>query len=267
MTSPVLARYWRHGLLLLIVLGSLALLMTRPPLPQDLHYHEFADQRTFFGVPNFSDVISNVPFLFVGVAGLTLCLRQGFAGVAVTWTVFFAAVSLVGIGSAYYHWHPDNNTLVWDRLPMTIGFMAMLVAILSESIDERLGKFLLAPALIVGFASVIYWHFTDDLRFYAWVQFMPLLVIPLVMALFRSRYSKQWYLFLALGCYALAKLFEAADHQIFPMTRYTIAGHAIKHLFAALCCLVILLMLKKRTEFPAKSVEPGKSPCPPAAAS
>jgi len=249
-------------LLLLMVVGSLALLLTRPPIPQDLHYHDFADQRTFLGVPNFLDVVSNVPFLFVGIAGLTLCLRNGFAGVAVAWTVFFAAVSLVGLGSAYYHWRPDNNTLVWDRLPMTIGFMAMLVAILSESIDERLGRLLLAPALIVGFSSVIYWHFNDDLRFYAWVQFMPLLVIPMVMALFRSRYSKQWYLFLALGCYGLAKVFEAADDKIFAITRHTVAGHAIKHLFAALCCFVILMMLKQRKDLQSPGLASGRSPKP-----
>ena len=102
------------------------------------------------GVPNFSDVASNVSFLLVGIAGLTLCLRNRFAGVAATWTVFFTAVALVSFGSAYYHWRPDNNTLLWDRLPMAIGFMAMFVALLSESIDERLGRLLLAPALIVG---------------------------------------------------------------------------------------------------------------------
>jgi hypothetical protein len=246
MATPLIARFWRHGLLLLIVIGSLVLLLTRPPLPQDLQYHNFADQRMLIGVPNFSDVMSNVPFLFVGIAGLRLCLRNRFAGVAITWTVFFAAVALVSFGSAYYHWRPDNDTLVWDRLPMTIGFMAMFVAILSESINERLGRFLLVPALIAGFSSVVYWHFSDDLRFYVWVQFMPLLTIPIVMSLFRGRYSLQWYLFLALGCYVLAKVFEVFDHEIFAITHHAFAGHAIKHIFAALGCFVILEMLERR---------------------
>ena len=246
MTTPVIARFWRHGLLLLIGVGSLVLLLTRPPLAQDLRYHHFADRRLLLGVPNFSDVASNIPFLFVGIAGLTLGLRSRFAGGSVSWTVFFGAVALVSLGSAYYHWRPDNNTLVWDRLPMTMGFMAMFVAILSESIDERLGRLFLAPALIAGCASAIYWHFTDDLRFYAWVQFMPLLTIPVVMALFRSRYSHQWFLLPALGCYVLAKVFEVSDHEIFAVTHHAFAGHAIKHLFAALGCFVILEMLRRR---------------------
>jgi hypothetical protein len=224
----------------------LVVLLTRPPFGQDLLYHDFADKRSFLGVPNFADVMSNVPFLFVGLAGLRLCLKRSFAGVSASWTVFFVAVTLVSAGSAYYHWRPDNDTLVWDRLPMTIGFMAMFVALLSESINPRLERFFLLPALLVGFASVIYWHFYDDLRFYAWVQFMPLLTIPFLMALYRSRYSHQWLLLVALGFYVVAKVFEAGDHRIFDMTHHRLGGHAVKHLFAAGGCFVILEMLKIR---------------------
>ncbi len=246
MSAAVTTRFWRHGLVLLIVIGSLVLLSTRQPFGQDPRYHDFADRRVFLGVPNFSDVASNVPFLVVGVAGLWLCLRNRFAGTAAAWTVFFAGVALVGVGSAYYHWQPRNDTLVWDRLPMTIGFMAMFVALLSESIDEKLGRLLLAPALLVGSSSVLYWHLFDDLRFYAWVQFIPLLTIPVVMALFRSRYSHQPLLLLALGFYVLAKMSEAYDREIFAFTGRAVGGHAVKHLLAAACCFVILQMLRRR---------------------
>jgi hypothetical protein len=238
----------RPGLLLLVVIGSLVVLLTRPPIAQDLRYHDFADKRSLGGIPNFADVSSNVPFLFVGAAGLVLCLRKRFAGVSASWTIFFSGVTLVGFGSAYYHWQPSNNTLVWDRLPMTIGFMAMFVALLSESIDPRLERFLLVPAIIVGFSSVLYWHFSDDLRFYAWVQFMPLLAIPVLMALYRSRYSHQWLLVVALAFYAMAKVFEACDHQIFALTHGAVAGHALKHLSAAIGCFVILEMLRRRKQ-------------------
>ncbi|HEX3717984.1 MAG TPA: ceramidase domain-containing protein [Verrucomicrobiae bacterium] len=184
--TPNVARLWRPGLVLLLVAGSLALLLTHKPIAQDPHYHDFADGRTLLGVPSFWNVISNVPFLFVGVAGLVLCLRRRFVGASACWTVFFIAVALVSVGSAYYHWRPSNDTLVWDRLPMTIGFMAMFVALLSESINEKLGSSLLVPAVLVGLFSVVYWHLFDDLRIYAWVQFMPLLTIPVVLALYRS---------------------------------------------------------------------------------
>lgn len=246
MGAAVMTRFWRHGLVLLIAVGSFVFLLTRPPFGQDPHYHDFADRRSFIGVPNFSDVASNVPFLVVGAAGLWLCLRNRVVGAAVSWSVFFAGVALVGVGSAYYHWQPRNDTLVWDRLPMTIGFMAMFAALLSESIDKRLERLLLAPALLVGFSSVIYWHMFDDLRFYAWVQFFPLLTIPVVMILFRSRYSHQTLLLLALGFYILAKGSEAYDREIFAFTGRAVGGHAMKHLLAAACCFVILEMLRRR---------------------
>jgi hypothetical protein len=41
-----------------------------PPIPQDLRYHEFADHRTVWGIPNFWNVVSNLPFLLVALWGL-----------------------------------------------------------------------------------------------------------------------------------------------------------------------------------------------------
>jgi hypothetical protein len=45
-------------------------LLARPPIPQIQSYNDFADQHTILGIPNFYDVVSNVPFLIVGVLGL-----------------------------------------------------------------------------------------------------------------------------------------------------------------------------------------------------
>jgi hypothetical protein len=38
-----------------------------------------------------------------------------------SWTLFFAGVTAVGVGSTYYHLNPDNATLVWDRLPVSLS--------------------------------------------------------------------------------------------------------------------------------------------------
>jgi hypothetical protein len=109
--------------------------MVLPPIVQDLAYHHFADQRVIFGVPRFFDVITNLPFLTVGIAGLQFSFRGGISGARYSWTAFFAGVALIGIGSAYYHTDPTDRTLVWDRLPMTIGFMGILASVLSEVIN------------------------------------------------------------------------------------------------------------------------------------
>jgi hypothetical protein len=41
-----------------------------PRSPQPLSYHHFADQRSWLGIPNFGDVVSNILFAVFGVAGL-----------------------------------------------------------------------------------------------------------------------------------------------------------------------------------------------------
>lgn len=236
---------WRHFLMVLLVVGSLAFLMLQKPFGQTAEYHNFADKRAFFNISNFLDVASNFAFLIVGIAGLRICLRNRLGNLRTAWIVLFAGVTLVSVGSAYYHWNPNNQTLVWDRLPMTIGFMGLFVALLGEYIGERLGA-LLVPMLVLGASSVFYWHWFDDLRFYIWVQLIPLLTIPVIMILYRARYSHRWLLLVALGCYALAKISEVGDENIFRLSQGIISGHTIKHLLSALGCLSILLMLLRR---------------------
>ena len=237
---------WRHGILLLLALVPLVVLSIVHPIAQDPHYHDFADRRAWLGIPNFADVVSNLPFLFVGLAGLYQGWKGRLTGYSTVWACFFAGVTLVSAGSAYYHWNPDNSTLVWDRLPMTIGFMAMFTALLGEFVDARLPRQCLLPALAVGIASVIYWQMFDDLRFYAWVQFTPLLIIPAMLALFSNHYTRQSLLLIALSFYLMAKVLEAGDRLIFQFTGHIIAGHAIKHLLAGGGCFCILEMLRRR---------------------
>ncbi len=153
---------WRHALLLAIAIGSLAFLLSRQPFGQDPNYHHFADRRVFFGIPNFFDVMSNIPFLLVGMAGASFCLGNRLRTLRSAWLTFFAGVAIVSAGSAYYHWNPTDETLVWDRLPMTIGFMGLFVVLLAEYVSVRLGRFLwrlrswqASPACFIGTGSMI----------------------------------------------------------------------------------------------------------------
>lgn len=237
---------WRHAVLVLLVFGSLFWMLSLAPIAQDSGYHSFADTRKLFGIPNFFDVVTNLPFLLVGLLGVRFCLQAKPDPVRAAWVVLFAGIGLVSVGSAYYHWHPGDAALVWDRLPMTIGFMGLLAALLGEYVDKRLATLMLIPAVGLGLASVFYWHWTDDLRPYLWIQLIPLLTIPAVMLLYRNGYSHQWLLLVALGWYVLAKAAEFHDSGVFHMTQELISGHSIKHLLAGAGCYSILLMLLKR---------------------
>jgi hypothetical protein len=243
-TKSVLKRYWREGLLILVPALSLIGFFSSESIPQDPTYHNFADQRVVAGIPNFANVASNIPFLAVGALGLVLCLRR--RGSSAPWTAFFVGIALVCFGSGYYHLLPQNATLVWDRLPITLAFMGLFVALLSEHIDESLGRLLLVPALAVGAASVGWWRYADDLRFYFWVQFTPLLVIPVLLALFSSKYTHRVYLLYGVGSYVLAKIAEIYDQELFALTSNFISGHSVKHILAALAALFVYLMLRQR---------------------
>ncbi len=223
-----------------------------PPIPQDLAYHDLADQRRLLGIPHFWNVITNLPFLAIGLAGLA---RTRLLDPRVPRPHYRAAclgVALVGLGSAWYHLAPGNESLGWDRLPISITFMAMSALLLHDRVSERLGRLMLWPLVALGILSVGWWLWTEsqgagDLRLYALVQFLPLLALPLLLLLWQARYTDNRLIWLALGAYALAKVAEALDAQIFAALGF-FSGHSIKHLLAA---LAIWLILRSIREVPA----------------
>jgi len=247
-----------RGRLLLGVGGALVLVaLFLPPIPQDPAYHAFADRRGCLGVPSCLNVLSNIPFLAVGLLGVRFLLRdRARSGGAFVdpaerrpYWLLFLGVGLTGLGSAYYHWAPDSSTLFWDRLPMTIAFMALLASTIAERVSLRAGLGLLWPFVAVGALSTLYWHVGEtrgagDLRPYALVQFGTLLVVPLTIWRFPPRYTGTADLARVVGWYALAKVFELADAGLFGLTG--ISGHTLKHLASAVGAWWILRMLERR---------------------
>lgn len=224
------------------------------PIPQDPSYHSFADTRPFLSIPNFWNVVSNVPFLLAGGAGISYSRSKNrpgmMAGLRVAYLVFFAGVFLTGFGSAYYHFAPGNETLVWDRLPMTIGFMGFMTIVIGEHISLPAAKRMMIPLLLIGAGSVIYWAVTEargagDLRPYAIVQFVPMLLIPLILLMYRSAYDNVHFLWIVIVLYALSKLFEYFDFATYEIG-HILSGHSIKHIVAAIAPLVFLHGCDKR---------------------
>jgi hypothetical protein len=233
-----------------------------PAMPQSLAYHDFADQRTLFGIGNFMDVASNVAFALAGAAGLAVALggRARFQSGIERWpyVVFFAGVLLTGAGSAYYHLAPDNETLFWDRLPMTIAFMALVASQVVDRISIRAGLVLLLPMLLLGAASVVYWRLTEragagNVMPYGILQVYSMAIVLLMATLTRSRYSLGHYLYWVFGWYLLSKFFETFDVEVMALGQL-VSGHTLKHLAAAMAPAVICLMLTRRTLIAASGV-------------
>lgn len=260
----------RLRLLLALTIPVIVLTFISPPIAQDPSYHNFADQRMIWGIPNFFNVTSNAPFLLFGGMGLLFLWRlrasQGWPAFAALleerpYWVFFFGVAITSIGSSYYHWAPSNTHLVWDRLPMTFGFMSLFAAIIMERIDRDAGLRLLTPLVIIGVSSVAYWYLSElhnrgDLRMYIDVQFYPLIAIPLIAYLFQSRYTKGGEIYNVMLLYAVAKAFELLDVPVFQFTGGFVSGHTIKHLFAALATYWVLYMISRRQVASSVSIAP-----------
>lgn len=235
------------GYFLLALCGALvlAVIIRSAPIGQEQAYHDFSDIREFFKIPNFWNVMSNLPFLIVGILGV-FRLKSGDI-VKNQFIVFFIGITLVSFGSAYYHLHPNDETLVWDRLPMTIGFMALFSALVSEFINDRLGKILLIPALSIGLLSILYWVLYQDLSIYLAIQFFPMLTIPVMLLFFKSRHDLVAGYWLLLIAYVIAKVFEIYDYETHAFLGF-ISGHSLKHIVAALGIYMLILKRVDRKE-------------------
>jgi hypothetical protein len=224
----------KKAVLLFVSVLAVGSIFVLPPIRQNPHYHDFANHAEHYRIVNFWNVVSNAAFLLVALAGWH-ALQLGDEAEE-TWKKTCVRVLLLGIGftafgSAYYHWHPSDARLLWDRLPMTIVFMCVFTLTIGERIDARLASRLLWPLLILGIASVFDWRWTGDLRLYAVVQFYPLLAVPLMLLLLPAGATSvpaQWGM---IGFYGLAKLAEMFDSTL--QNTVPAGAHAWKHLFAA----------------------------------
>jgi hypothetical protein len=231
-----------------------------PPFAQPEAYHQFADGRAMLGIANALDVASNLAFLVVGVLGLVFVVRgrqasgrDAFLDSAERWAwgVAFLGTALTCCGSGYYHLAPDSPRLAWDRLPMAIGFMGIVAAVLSERVSATAGRWLLVPLVAIGVWSVWYWRWSaaqgvENLNPFGAVQFGSMLIILLALVLFPARYTRGSDVVVAVLLYGLAKVGEHFDKQIFALTGGIVSGHTLKHLLAAAAIGWLLRMLMKR---------------------
>lgn len=244
------------GLTAVFAIGALV----APAMPQPLAYHSFADGRTLWSVANFLNVGSNLPFLVAGGLGLMLIWRGGGqfrdAREKLPYMVFFVGAAITCFGSSYYHLAPDNPRLVWDRLPMTLGFSGLVAAAVVERVDLRLGLRILWPMQLIGVVTVVYWAMTEragagNVIPYAAFQFWSIAVIVLLIAAFPARrYTHGGLLAWAAVWYFLAKVFEAFDAQVYGLLGGTLSGHSIKHVLASFAVLAIVWQLHVRRPLP-----------------
>lgn len=247
--------------LLLGLAALLALAVFGPVLPASEHQHAFADQRALWGVPCALDVLSNLPFAFAGAWGLAV-LRRLAPGVLDSTSralaaLFFGGLVCTAVGSGIYHWQPHDAGLLWDRLGMVLPFAGLLGLAATGRVSARAGWATAAAVLIAGPLAVAWWAHTGNLMPWAVVQLGGMLVVLALACLRQREAALAVHLGAVIGLYAVAKLFESADHAVYEATAHGLSGHSLKHVFAAGAAWPVLRALSAVRDSGARGVPPG----------
>jgi hypothetical protein len=251
---------------LFTTLSICALLVAHGPIAQLAHYHEFANQTTFMGLPRAADVLSNLVFALVAIWGMIKLwprrdhpqLQAGRHG----YVLFVVSLLLTAIGSGFYHLAPDNARLVWDRLPIALACAGLLAAVRAENVPNARSGMDTVLLGLFAIASVAWWRITDahatgDLRPYLLLQGLPLILIPMWQAIYRAPRMDRLAFAGALLLYVVAKGAELMDHQLFASFGM-ISGHTLKHLLAAAAACVLMSRLVQRTKLSLTVIDESK---------
>jgi hypothetical protein len=218
------------------------------PISQDLHYHCFANEKTIASIPNFWNVMSNIGFVFSGAWGFIVMKQHKINSPMIV--ALCIGMMLTGFGSAYYHYQPNNTTLVWDRLPMTIVFTAFFAQMYAWYFNSKTAIIVWLGALFIGLFSVWYWQYTEqlacgDLRLYALVQFLPIILIFIIVCVYnKENVPIHTPLFIIFVSYLIAKVLEHFDAAIFDASTLA-SGHPLKHVAASIATASMVWMIKR----------------------
>lgn len=241
--------------LLAVVLALLLLAIIGPSVTQSAHHHDFADRRVWGGVPFAMDVLSNLPFALWGALGLGCVLSffnpgsskpaskpaQAQLGLA---ALFFAGLLVTAAASSWYHWLPNDSGLAFDRLGMTVAFAGLLGLAAAGRVSSRAGLSLAGAVLVLGPLSIQVWATTGNVLPWALLQFggMAMVLWFAIIKPLPGALAVRWGVVITI--YALAKLFELADHQIYEMTSHLVSGHSLKHVVASFAAWPVLAALR-----------------------
>ena len=256
----------REAWLLSAVLGLLAVALSGPQLAQSARYHDFADRRGWAHLPFAMDVLSNLPFALWGVLGLGavgVWVKRGLTsgstrldtqhGLA---AVFFAGLLFTAAASSWYHLRPDDAGLAIDRLGMVVAFAGLLGLAVSGRVSHRAGLALAFAVLALGPVSVGVWSASGNVLPWAVLQFGGMALVLVLasqppLAASSGALAVRWGAVILI--YALAKLLELADHEVYAWTSQLVSGHSLKHGVASCAAWPVIAALKNQSRIPSGS--------------
>ncbi len=220
------------------------------PLAQVAHYHAFADQSDWLGLPHAGDVLSNLGFALAGLCGLYLMAQRETRGdplpaiEAAALALFFGGLLLTACGSTWYHLAPDDQRLLIDRLCMVPAFAGVLSLVFAQRLDRRSAWAIQGLVLLWGGVAALLWQANGNLLPWAALQVSGMLLLAGLALVRGPGLPSATGVVAILLCYGLAKAFEMADAPIHALTGGWLSGHSLKHWMAAAAALPVLQALR-----------------------
>jgi hypothetical protein len=209
-------------------------------------FHRYADQRAVLGIPHGLDVLSNLPFIVVGVAMLVSLGRVADPLLRRLGRACAVATVAVGLGSAAYHVAPSDASLVLDWAPIAVLLVLLDALVIADRASRRLGMFAAVALPLLAIASVLAWYqgggtAGGDMRGYLAVQAMGVALVPALLLLYPRGALRDRDLWLALAGFAAMRGLHAADGAL--LAAIGVSGHSLKHVVAALAAALALRSL------------------------
>lgn len=221
---------------LTIVVVAVVVTITRGP-----EFHRYADTRSWLGIPNAGDVLSNGAFLIAAVLPLRACVPAAYAAAA------RAGVFCIGLGSALYHVAPSDTLLAFDWAPIVLTLAVVGAAAIHDRTGPRAGLLALGIAPLFALGSVAWWLASGgthggNMAPYVAVQVTGI-ALPLSLAAVAPGAIRARYLVLGLIAFGVARLCASHDRDLLDLIG--VSGHSLKHVAAAIAAGCALRSLSR----------------------
>jgi len=198
------------------------------------NYHNFADQRNFFNIPNFFNIISN---LFIYIPIHYIIQNRENTNKFNMIDILIINILCIIITSIYYHINPNDNTIIFDKISIVSTIITVCIIILK--IENNIIRIIL---YIIGILSVIYWIKKDNLLFYI----ILIIGVPIYICYKLYKYTNlRIYIYSHIFSLILLRLVEYYDLPIYQFTNQIISGHSLKHIIASINILSGVIMIHK----------------------
>ena len=128
---------------------------------------------------------------------------------------------------------------------MSVAFAGLLGLAVQTRIDDISARITTAVVLLAAPISVWVWSQTSNVLPWVLVQAGGMVIILWLSFVAPRRHALPVELGWGIGLYAVAKLLEMSDSDVFEISGHAISGHSLKHWVAAAAALPVLRALQQ----------------------